>query len=268
MMKRLGIVIVVVFACGLTTSSALAAATPEWVECVKSPSGKLEKGCAKEGGKGGYEVRSGLGASAGLLVKGASVTLKTVKGHEVTCATYGEEGERVLPNLLRKVTITLKSCFKTGTHQKCYGEEEGETGKNPEITSETLAGELGYISRSPLKVGIKLSSQAEPGGPVIQKMFCGASAPFSERWKGSLVAELRGAVNVSSKKAMLGYPIGAYLGEVSPGYTPETDPPLEGEAAGGLIEESKGLGEPWGSPLPGGFSSGNLKISGTLMVGA
>jgi hypothetical protein len=270
-MRRLGMLVSLSALLVLAAAGGSAvAATPEWFECVKNKtSGKLEKGCAKEGGKGGYEAKPGLGGASAFVAKGAATVLKAVGGHEVTCASFAEEGERVLPDLLRNVTITFKSCFKTGTTAKCYAEEEGEPGKSAVIESETLAGELGYISHSPLKVGIKLSNQGEPGGLLIAKIYCGAAANFHERWSGSLVGELRGAVDVSSKKATMDYVLGPYLGEVSPGYTPETDPPLEGEEAGGLIEESKASpGKLWGEPLPGGFASGNLKIAGTLMVNA
>jgi hypothetical protein len=253
-----------------SVASASAAGTPEWFECVKNKAaGKLEKGCSKEGGKGGYEAKPGLGGGAAFTAKGASSSLETVGGHEVTCASVAEEGERVMPNLLRNLTITFKSCFATGTTAKCYGQEEGETTKYKEVTSETLAGELGYISRSPLKVGLKLVNQGEPGGLLIQKIYCGGGATFHERLRGSLTGEVKAAVNVSSNKASLAYVLGPHLGEVSPGYTPLTDPPLEGEEAGGLIEESQAApGDPWAEPLPGGFASGNLKIKGTLMVGA
>jgi hypothetical protein len=273
-MRRLGMLLSVLAlglaAASLASATAMAAGTPEWFECVKNKTaGKLEKGCAKEGGKAGYEAKPGLGGAAAFTAKGASTVLRAVGGHEVTCASFAEEGERVMPNLLKNLTITFKSCFATGTTAKCYGQEEGETTKFKEVTSETLAGELGYVSHSPLKVGLKLVNQAEPGGLLIQKIYCGGSAVFHERWRGSLTGELRGAVNVSSNKATLAYVLGSYLGEVSPGYTPLTDPPLEGEEAGGLIEESQaGPGEPWAQPLPGGFASSSLKIKGTLMVGA
>ncbi|HEY0517830.1 MAG TPA: hypothetical protein VGD00_11970 [Solirubrobacteraceae bacterium] len=251
---------------GATGATALSAA-PEWYECVKSKVGSFEKGCAKEGGKGGYVARAGLGAGGGSFeAKGSAVVLKAVDGHEITCSNFIEEGQRAMPNLVQNVTIRLKACAKTGTHQRCFGMEEGETEKRVEFESEPLSGELGYISRSPLKVGLVLHDQAEPTGLFLPRIFC-PDSHFSERWRGSFVGEVTGVVNVSGKKAALRYALGPYLGEVSPGYTPETDPPLEGEEAGGLIEESKLTHEPWGDPLPGGYS-GTLKIPGVLMVRA
>lgn len=242
------------------------AGTPEWFECVKTKGAKLEKGCGKEGGKGGYQSRPGLGGAAGFAANGSPTLLRTVNGHDITCSSFKLEGERVMPNLLRNVTLSLKVCSPSGTHSKCFASEEGERPKNALIESEPLEGELGYISRSSRKIGLKLFNQAEPGGPLINPMTC--AADFESRWRGSLVAELTGAVNESSTKALLSYSLGPYLGEVSPGYTPETNPPLEGEAPGGLIEESRirTQKEPFGNPLPSGFHS-SQKIHGSIMVG-
>jgi hypothetical protein len=137
--------------------------------------------------------------------------------------------------------------------------------KNTLIESELLSGELGYISRSPLEIGVKLFNAAEPGGLLISDLTC--AADFESRWRGSLVAELTGAVNVSSTKALLRYTLGPYLGEVTPGYTPEVNPPLEGEAAGGLVEESRKRAskESFGNPLASGFQT-SLSIHGAMMV--
>lgn len=251
----------------LAASSASAAVTPLWFECVKNKtSGKLEKGCAKEGGKGGYEARPGLGGSGAFVANGNDALLKTVGGHELTCADFKLEGERVLPDLLRNVTLGLKVCSPTGyPNSKCFVNEEDARPKNSVIESEPLSGELGYISRSPLKVGFKLSNQADPGGVLISNITCAAG--FESLWRGSFVAELVGAVNVASAKAHVSYALGSYLGEVSPGYTPEVNPPLEGEEAGGLIEESRKRvsKETFGNPLPSGFQT-NLKVHGSIMV--
>ena len=253
-MRRLGLA-------GLAISSLILVLVASSASSASSASG-----CAKAGGKGGYEARPGFGASSAFAANGSSTLLKTVGGHEITCSSFNLEGERVLPNLLRNVRLSLKVCSPTGTpHSRCFVNEEGERPKNPVIESEPLAGELGYISRSPLKIGVKLFNQAEPGGLLINNMTC--AADFESQWRGSLVAELAGAVNMSSKKALLRYSLGPYLGEVSPGYTPETNPPLEGEAAGGLIQESRKRAskEPFGDPLPSGFQS-SLRIHGSMMV--
>lgn len=254
----------------LTASASALASGPSWYECAKVKGGAYEKGCAKEGGKGGYVARAGLGSGGGSLsAKGTgSTVLQAVDGHTITCGNFAVEGEREMPDLLKDVTLTFKSCFKTGTKNKCYGQEEEEKTKSTEIVSETLDGELGYISHSPLAVGVRLYNAAEPGGVIVQRIYCGAGGNFWVRLRGYMTGELRGAVNVSATKATVAYVLGAYLGEVSPGYTPLTDPPLEGEAAGALVMESKAApGEGWGEPLPAGVS-GTLKVSGTLMVRA
>jgi hypothetical protein len=107
-MKRLRNVAccVVVLALSAGVASASAAGTPEWFECLKNKAGKLEKGCGKEGGKGGYEARPGFGGSSAFAANGGSTLLKTVGGHELTCSGFNLEGERVLPDLLRNIKLS------------------------------------------------------------------------------------------------------------------------------------------------------------------
>jgi hypothetical protein len=244
-------------------ASASAKTSPEWAECLKVKGGSYEKGCAKEGGRGGYVLVGGLTTGRSFTAKDKQqVNLKVVGGEGVsaiTCKSMKEEGERAMPNLLQNVRITFEGCGS------CIHEEPQKF--NPKyIESEPLSGELGYISRSPLKVGLKLQNAAEPGAAPFPKIRCGAGAVL---WSGTLNGEATGDVNVSNKKADFAYVSGAYMGEVQAGYIPLTNPPFEGEAAGLLRAETKegtccsGFGPPGG--LPAGLEA-MLELKGAAVL--
>jgi hypothetical protein len=251
--------------------AAQGAGTPEWYECIKAKGvGTYEKGCAKEGGKGGYTARPGVGTGSFVIQSKGKVVLRAAGGvATMTCAHLAIRATKVMPSLLTGVSLILTLCGP-GTAPRgssCETQEEGGPKEAGIVEAEPLAGELGYISRSPLHVGLKLSSAAEPGGVVIPRVIC-KGMPHHRRWSGSFVGELGGTVNLANKKATLDYLPGPYLGEVEPGFTPLVDPPLEGEAAGGLLEESQEkLGRPFESPTPVGLE-GIDKVTGEQMVKA
>jgi len=266
MMRRLGILGACIAMLGVVVvqlPAVAAAETPEWAECLKVKGGTYEKGCSKEGGKGGYVLAPGIGAGKSFEGKDKKkgVSLKVVGGKGVStinCTSIKEQGERAMPNLLRNIKITLVGCGG------CF-HEEAEAFNSKYIESETLSGELGYISHSPLKVGLKLRNQADPGGEVFPKIRCRGGASL---WTGTLNGEATGDVNFSNKKADFSYVLGAYMGEPEPGYTPLTDPPFEGEEAGLLRAETKegvccgGFGPPGG--LPAGLEA-TLELRGAAV---
>ena len=247
---------------------AAAEETPEWYECLKVKSGgAYEKDCAKEGGKGGYLATPGVGSASFEAQGKGTVTLKTDNSDTIVCAHFNVSGQKVMPNRLTGVTLTLSLCARsTNKKYHCAAQEEmGGPKEKALIESETLSGELGYISRSPLEVGLKLSSTSEPGKVVFPRIYC-IGPPGHERWSGTFVGQLGGAINISDKKATLTYQPGPYLGEVEPGYTPLVDPSLEGEEPGALWQEPQvGLG--WGSPTIGALE-GRAGITGTQMIKA
>jgi hypothetical protein len=265
-MRRLGILgacIATLGAIAVAIPALAGAQTPEWAECPKVKGGAYEKGCSKEGGKGGYVLVPGLSAGRTFEAKSKkAVSLKVVGGkgvNTITCKSIKEEGERVMPDLLRNIKITLVECGG------CY-HEEPEAFNKKYIESDTLSGELGYISHSPLKVGLKLQNQAVPGGEVFPKIRCSGGASL---WAGTLNGEATGDVAISNKKADFAYVLGAYMGEPEPGYTPLTDPPFEGEEAGLLRAETKegvcceGFGPPGG--LPAGLEA-TLELKGAAVL--
>lgn len=250
---------------------AAAAGTPEWYECIKAKGvGTYEKGCAKEGGKGGYISRPGVGIGSFVIQGKGKAVLRVAGGSAtITCDHLVIRGDKEMPNRLTGVSLALTLCAPGSRSRgaSCETQEEGGPKEKGIIEGEPLAGELGYISHSPPKVGLKLSSAAEPGGVLIPRVIC-TGIQHHRRWSGSFVGELGGAVDVANKKGTLDYLPGPYLGEVEPGLTPLVDPPLEGEAAGGLLEETQEkLGHPFESPTPVGLE-GIDKVTGEQMVKA
>ena len=248
------------------SSAASAETTPEWAECVKVKGGPYEKGCGKEGGKGGYVLKSGIGAGGHFEAKdknGLSFEVSEPgKGTgTITCKSAKEDGERVMPNLLENVSITLVEC-SSAKGGSCYHAEEA--GFNPKyIELEPLDGELGYISRSPLKVGVELYNRGERGGAIVPHVSCHTT--YSQRWDGVLDGE----VDVSGKKPAFSYALGSYMGEVEPGYTPLTNQPFEDGEAGSFRAEVKHgtCCESWGPTggMPGGLQ-GSFEVKGAFTV--
>jgi hypothetical protein len=242
------------------SAPALAGGTPEWFECVKQKGGSYEKGCAAEGGKGGYIARPGLGTGT-FHAFAAKATIGGPR-NAITCA-MSIEGTKVAPNLVTGVTITLKVCSRADDSKDHCEAQETKGPKETTLESEPLQGELGYIGHSPLHVGLKLANVANPGGPIFTRIYCiGPTAHFIFSG-GSVVGEIHGAVNASSAKSTLAYVPGDYLGEGEP----EVNPPLEGEPAGTLVEEIQTAKEVFGEPLPTSIS-GSLKIVGAQMIRA
>jgi hypothetical protein len=270
-MRRIAIVTACVAALlampALGAALAQAEGAPEWYECNKEKGvGTYEKGCSKEGGKGGYSANPGVGSGSFVVQGKGKATLRSPSSSRtIVCAHFSIRGQKTMPNLLTGVTLTLTLCAR-GIDKKahCESQEEGGPKEKGIIESNTLKGELGYISHSPLRVGLKLSSESEPGLVAIPRIYC--LGLDHQRFSGTFVGELGGAVNTSNKHATMSYLPGPYRGEVEPGVTPLVDPPLEGESAGAFIEEQEVTGV-WGSPLFGAVEAAG-KVTGTQMIKA
>jgi hypothetical protein len=256
-MRILGCALVAVFALGvLTAASAFAeekSPPPTWYECAKVKGAKLEKGCGKEGGKGGYELKAGIGKGKTVKGKGGKAVLHNVipgKGDiKVECASFKDELKIALPNLVYGVKSTFSKCKSLGV--PC----QNEGGKKETIVTETLAGELGYLSSSGPVVGADLANEKTPGAGYLAQFECTGVAKV--RVHGSVIGEQKGDVNKFSKTSENIYSVGPYLGELSPGYTPLVNQPeFEGGSADILLTELNGpeTGNKW--EPSGGLPSG------------
>jgi hypothetical protein len=259
----LALVALIVFA---AFGAAGASANPHWYECAKVAGGKYEKGCGKEGGGGGWELKEGLGKNKPFKGKGGEATLHTVipgKGDiKITCASFKDSGQLAMPDKEFNVIAQFKKCKSLGSPCKSEG------GKKETIQTEKLAGNLGWIQKSSQTAGASLFSEAEPGSGYLAKFECEGLAKV--RVHGGVIGKVE-PVGVVSNLATVTYAVGPYLGEVSPGYTPLTNPPaFEEEEVGVLLTELNGpeTGNEWGPAggLPSGQETSAINKGEKLLI--
>jgi len=175
----LGLCIVAILAlCSLlaTTASAETLPAPAWATCVKaSPkdSGKYKnKTCseAEPGGKGGYEVKAGVGKAKGFKGKSAkgdkpTLLVKFWEGTDsIACESAKDSGTPAAPNLETHLTIAYSKCKALGS-LGCTS----AGAKSEEVKITGLKGELGYIKEgSEPVVGLRIESEAHPGGSMAE----------------------------------------------------------------------------------------------------
>jgi len=202
-MRILGLALVAVFALGVV-AAATASAEPTWYECAKGAKGVgYEKGCTKEGGKGGYELKIGVGKGKAAKTKAVGTsrlhTFIPGKGDvPVECAAAKGVTTAVAPNLVAKAVTVFSKCKAAGA--PCQSGSKKET-----IETVALAGKLGYISKSPLKVGVVLTSEKEPGTGFLAQFDCTGVAHV--RTFGAVIGEQVGDINTFSKSAELKFTI-------------------------------------------------------------
>ena len=253
-MRILGLCLVAVFAVGVVSAATASATEPGWYECAKGTKGVgFEKGCAKEGGKGGYVLQPGVGKGKAFKGKGGKAILHNVipgKGDiKVECASFKDEGKVAAPNIEFGVKTTFSKCKSLGAPCKTEG------GKKETITTETLAGTLGYLNKEGKVVGADLANEAAPGSGYLAQFECEGVAKV--RVHGSVIGQVTGDINTFSKESSTIFSVGPYLGELSPGYTPLTNPPeFEGGSPDILLTELNGpeTGNTW--QPEGGLPSG------------
>lgn len=254
-MKRIsitGLALVAVLAVGVATAAS-ASATPGWYECKKESGGAYEKGCGKEGGKGGYSIVSGIGKGKGFKGKGGEVILHMVIPGEgdqpFVCSSFKDSGSYALPNKVEDVKITFSKCKAAGIGCQSGSERE-------EIETEPLAGELGYIHSEGPAVGVDLTNEANPGAGYIAVYECVGLAKI--RVHGSVIGQMTGDVNEFSKESETVFTVGEYFGEPDPGYKPLVNvPEFEGGSTDVLLNELNAPqthGE-WSEPIPAGWQA-------------
>jgi hypothetical protein len=203
-LKIMGLCLVAVFAMAAVVSSSASAAAPAFFECHKQTTkpytGKFtDKACSKAataeeiaaGKKNKYELQEGTGAKGKPFKgKGPAATLHTpAVGGEVTCKSFKDEGTINTPTTENKVTSEFKTCESLKKKCASAGQKAGT------IKTSLLAGELGYISKSPLKVGVLLKPET---GTVLAAFNCEG---LEIETTGSVIGEQKGDINVFSKKS-------------------------------------------------------------------
>ena len=260
-MRILGLCLVAVFAMGVVVAASASASEPGWYECAKAPkegktfTGKYsDKGCTTKVESGGkYELQPGIGKGKAFKGKGGKAVLHNVipgKGDiKVECQSFKDEGKVAAPNIEFGVKSTFSKCKSLGAPCKTEG------GKKETITTETLAGTLGYLSKSGKVVGADLASEKTPGSGYVAQFECEGVAKV--RVHGSVIGTVTGDINTFNKESTTTFSVGTYLGELSPGYSPLTNPPeFEGGSPDILLTELNGpeTGNEWAPE--GGLPSG------------
>jgi len=257
--RVLGLALVAVFALGAVMAAG-ASATPTWKYCAKAPkneakeyTGKFsDKLCSAGVEKGGkYELVEGIGKGKKFKGKGGTAILHNVipgKGDiKVECASFKDEGQVAAPNKVFGVKSTFSKCKSLGA--PCASGAKKET-----ITTETLAGQLGWLNKAGNKAGESLTSEATPNTGYLAQFECTGLAKV--RVHGAVIGEVT-PVGKVSKESTTVFAVGPYLGELSPGYTPLTNPPaFEEGPVGVLLTELNGpeTGNVWAPE--GGLPSG------------
>ena len=258
-MKRiLGLALVAAFALAAFTAST-ASAKPEWKFCqkaaVKGTGEFTDKTCSVSAeGKGGYNLVAGIGKGKGFKGKGGTAILHNVipgKGDiKVECASFKDSGSVAAPSGVFGVSSEFKKCKSLGAPCKTEG------GKKETITTNKLAGSLGYLNKAHTAAGESLTSEAEPGTGYLATFECEGLAKV--RVHGAVIGALTPFGSISKESSSI-FSVGPYLGELAPGYTPLVNVPAfeEGEEpVGVLMTELNGpeTGNTW--QPEGGLPSG------------
>jgi hypothetical protein len=259
-MRILGLALVAVFAVvAFTATSAMA--NPTWKACVKAEPKNTgafsDKLCSISApGTGKYNLVEGVGKGKKFKGKalGVSILHNVIPGKgdiKVECAKSKDEGQVANVGGVGKefgVKAVFSKCKSLGSPCKTEG------GKKETITTETLAGNLGWLDKSKNEAGASLFNEANPGPGFEAQFECEGLAKV--RVHGGVIGGIT-PVGVVSKVAFAKFTVGEFLGEPAPGYKPLTNPPaFEEEAVGVLLTELNGpeTGNTW--QPEGGLPSG------------
>jgi hypothetical protein len=261
-MRILGLALVAVFALAAMTAAGASASKPVWKFCAKAakvgketPTGEFsDKNCSVAAPGGKYQLEAGIGKGKGFKGKGGLAILHNVvpgKGDiKVECQSFKDEGSVVAPSGVDKVKSTFSKCKSLGAPCKTEG------GKKETITTNSLAGSLGYLNKAHTAAGESLTNEAAPGSGYLATFECEGLAKV--RVHGAVIGALSPFGSIS-KESSSSFTVGPFLGELSPGYTPLVNPPAfeEGsEPVGVLLTELNGpeTGNEWAPE--GGLPSG------------
>jgi hypothetical protein len=227
--KIMGLCLVAMFVMSAMASAVASAAEPAFFECKAEKGGKFEKGCKKEGGKGGFNLVEGIGKGKAFKGAGGKATLHTkAVGGEVTCTGFKDAGTITTPKHEAKVTSTFTGCVTLG--KKCFSPKA----KAGEIKTFTLMGDIGYIEKAGKIVGTDLKPE---GGELLAEFACTNKAKGEKaleiKVKGSVIGQIT-PVNEISKKSTTTFEVN---GEVEQKYKK-----LEGEPEDILLSEIVGVG--------------------------
>jgi hypothetical protein len=209
-MRILGLALVAVFALAAITAGAAMAEKPTWKVCVKAEpknTGEYEnKECTTSTpGVGKYNLVAGIGKAKPFKGKGGKAVLHNVipeKGDiKVECESFKDAGEVVAPSGVVNVHSEFKKCKSLGFPCKTEG------GKNETITTNLLAGELGWMDKAHTQAGESLTSQAAPGTGYLAEFECEGEAKV--RVHGAVIG-LVSPAHVVQKESTASFAVNEY----------------------------------------------------------
>jgi hypothetical protein len=187
-LKIMGLCLVAMFALTAAVTASASAAEPAFYECKKVVGGKFLAKCKTEGGKGGFAIVEGVGKGKAFKGTGGEATLHTpAVGGVVSCKTFKDEGKVETPTKTGKVFSTFTSCVSLGKKCTTPGQKAGT------IKTKELEGGLGYISKSPVKVGTNLKAK---GGGELAEFNCEG---LQINVTGAVIGEQTGDINTFNK---------------------------------------------------------------------
>jgi hypothetical protein len=203
-MKRiriLGLCIIAMLVVGAVAAAVASAAQPEYAACVKVKGGKFEKGCAKEGGKGGYALEpvtepESLTGKAGVTVFDVFVPGMGVVG-TTECQKAKIKGEIVSPTE-EEVVVTYEKCSSSG--KACTSVAAGT--KRGDIVTSALIGKPVFIEGG-TGVGDTLSPK---GGGNVAEYNCEGEEVATT---GSITAEYTEMIGEAAKKTGVRFTVNA-----------------------------------------------------------
>jgi hypothetical protein len=160
-MKRIrivGLCLIAAFAFSAIAVASASAAGPEFYECAKVKGGKFEKGCGKEGGKGGFERKAVKLPSKYTGTNGTSVLTVFVPGIGIvgdTKCTKAKDAGAIISPTQTETTVTFEKCESSG--KKCTSVGEKTKG---DIKTNTLLGTLVATEESKTGVGVTITAKS------------------------------------------------------------------------------------------------------------
>jgi hypothetical protein len=197
--KVMGICLIALLSTAAVAVSTASAAEPELYECSKTAkvgkggTGRFnDKRCSVENAehKGKYELQPGIGK--GKAFKGfdsgeVEIHVPRIGGSGLLCRSGRDKGKFTSPTTVGDVVLELGRCNFAGRGPCLASGSESTI-----VKSNPLSGRLGYISKSPVRVGMSLGAE----GPPFPPLFCGG---IVAEITGSVIGEVTGNVNTLSR---------------------------------------------------------------------
>jgi hypothetical protein len=191
--KIVGLCLIAVFAMTAVAAASASAAGPEYFTCAKVKGGKFEKGCGKEGGKGGYSKEPVTKLPSKFTdTNGVSILTVFVPGIGIVGDTECQKAKSkgaILTSTTAEDTTVFEKCESSG--KTCTSVQAKE--KKGDITTNLLLSTL--VATSEAKSGVGSTVGAKSGGNSAEFNCEGLKVSTA----GEVTGEVTGNIEVASK---------------------------------------------------------------------